>query len=99
MTQNSSNNEELQKAYIQGLNDHIDKANIKIAMHEALWVTSQKVLGEHLATIKHLNAQVEFFKQEFTDASNQHLKLLMVVEALKKNLDNLLDSMNNLENK
>jgi len=83
----------------EGLKDALDKATIKVSVQETLWVTSQKVLAENLATINLLNTQVEFFKQEFADASNQHLQSLYVLEALKKSLENILDSIQKVENK
>jgi len=83
----------------EGLKDALNKATIKVSVQETLWVTSQKVLGEQLETINHLNAQVEFFKQEFEDASNQHLQSLYVLQALKKSLENMVDSIHKVENK
>lgn len=95
MTQNPSNNEDLH-ATIAGLKDALEKAEIKVVMHEAVWKTSQKLLTERNDEINSLEQQVALYKQEFSDASNAHLKLLVCVEAVKKNLENLLDSMNKI---
>lgn len=94
MTQNTSNNEELQ-ATIAGLKDALEKAELKVVMHEAVWKTSQKLLTERNEEINCLEQQVQLYKQEFADASKSNLEMLEVLEKTKIALDDMVKSLNN----
>lgn len=98
MTQNPSNNEDLQ-ATIAGLKDALEKAEIKVVMHEAVWKTSQKLLTERNDEINSLEKQLALYKQEFSDASNAHLDLLNILYAIKADMKDTLDSIEKMENK
>lgn len=85
------------RAEIANLKEELSNANVKIAMHEALWKSAQQVLGERNEEIISLEKQVQLYKQEFSDASNQHLSALNVIQAIKAGLKNTLDSIDKME--
>ena len=81
------------RAEIASLKAELSEAKVKIEAHEMTWKTAQHLLSQRNEEINSLESQLALYKQEFNDASNQHLHCLYVLESLKKSLENILDSV------
>ena len=81
------------------LDAELKDAKVKLDAHESLWKTSQTVITKQAEEILSLEKQLKLYKEEFSDASKNHLDSEVVIQNTKHALESVMEQFFKHENK